>query len=90
MIAAYPALQQFFCIPAGYILCTRSTDTTGRAIFSHACAALPGDILNRCAQLISEGKLAARLSVSLPLEEAARAHGLIESGHVQGKIVLTK
>jgi NADPH:quinone reductase-like Zn-dependent oxidoreductase len=61
--------------PAGCILCTRSTDTTGRAIFNRACEALLGDILNRCARLISEGKPAVRVSVSLPLEEAARAHG---------------
>jgi NADPH2:quinone reductase len=48
-----------------------------------------GDILNRCAELISEGKLKPVVSRTLPLAEAARAHALIEAGHTQGKIVLT-
>jgi len=48
-----------------------------------------GDILNRCAEIISDGKLVPHLSLTLPLEDAARAHALIETGHVQGKIVLT-
>jgi len=47
-----------------------------------------GDILKRCAKMISEGKLAPRVSMTLPLEDAARAHEIIETGHVQGKIVL--
>jgi NADPH2:quinone reductase len=48
-----------------------------------------GDILNRCAELIADGKLKPLVSSTLLLDEAARAHGLIEAGHVQGKIVLT-
>jgi NADPH2:quinone reductase len=48
-----------------------------------------GDILNRCAELIGEGKLKPVISTVLPLADAARAHALIEAGHVQGKIVLT-
>jgi len=47
-----------------------------------------GEILNRCAALIAEGKLKPLLSTTLPLAEAARAHQLVEAGHVQGKIVL--
>jgi NADPH2:quinone reductase len=48
-----------------------------------------GDILNHCAEMISEGKLIPRVSMTLPLEDAVRAHEWIEAGHVQGKIVLT-
>jgi len=48
-----------------------------------------GNILNRCAELITDGKLKAVVSTTLPLNEAFRAHELIEAGHVQGKIVLT-
>jgi NADPH2:quinone reductase len=47
-----------------------------------------GDILRRCAGLIADGKLKPRVSNVLPLAEAARAHQLIEAGHVLGKIVL--
>ena len=35
------------------------------------------------------GKLKPLVSTTLPLEGAARAHQLVEAGHVQGKIVLT-
>ncbi len=45
-------------------------------------------ILEQCAQLIDEGKLTPKVSHSLPLEEAANAHALIEQGSMQGKIVL--
>jgi len=48
-----------------------------------------GEILNRCAALIADGKLRPLVSTTLPLAEAARAHQLVEAGHVQGKIVLT-
>ena len=48
-----------------------------------------GDILNQCAKLIDAGKLKPLISTTLPLSDAAKAHGLIEEGHVQGKIVLT-
>ena len=48
-----------------------------------------GDILNQCARLIDDGKLKPLVSQSLPLENVARAHELVEAGHMQGKIVLT-
>lgn len=47
-----------------------------------------GDILNHCAKLISDGKLRPLVSMTLPLAEAAQAHRLVETGHVQGKLVL--
>ena len=48
-----------------------------------------GEILRRCAELISAGKLKPLVSTTLPLSQAARAHRLIEAGHVQGKVVLS-
>jgi NADPH:quinone reductase len=47
-----------------------------------------GDILNRCAAMIAEGKLRPLVAKTLPLAEAAQAHRLVEAGHVQGKLVL--
>ena len=46
-----------------------------------------GQILNRCAKLITDFKLKPTVSDVLPLEDAAVAHRMIEQGHVQGKIV---
>jgi NADPH2:quinone reductase len=47
-----------------------------------------GNILRRCADLCDAGSLRPLVSHTLPLDEAAAAHELIEDGHVQGKIVL--
>jgi NADPH2:quinone reductase len=47
-----------------------------------------GEILNQCAALITKGKLKPVISSTLPLEDAARAHRLIEDGHGLGKTVL--
>jgi NADPH:quinone reductase len=41
------------------------------------------------ARLIADGHFTVELAESFPLAEAARAHELIETGHVRGKIVLT-
>jgi NADPH:quinone reductase len=46
------------------------------------------EILENCAKLIDEGKLKVHVSETLPLEQAAKAHQLIEEGHTIGKIVL--
>lgn len=46
-------------------------------------------ILEQCAELIDQGKLSLKVSHTLPLEEAARAHELVEQGGMQGKVVLT-
>lgn len=48
-----------------------------------------GEILRQCAEMIEAGTLKPLLSASLPLQDAARAQRLLETGHVQGKIVLT-
>lgn len=45
-------------------------------------------ILEQCALLIDGGKLKINISQTFPLEEAAAAHQLIESGSTTGKIVL--
>lgn len=48
-----------------------------------------GEILRRCAALVEAGTLKPLVSRVFPLQEAAAAHALIETGHVQGKLVLT-
>ena len=45
-------------------------------------------ILEQCAQLIDNEQLKIHIGKTLPLEDAAQAHQLIEEGHMQGKIVL--
>ncbi len=45
--------------------------------------------LRKLATLIDADKLRVYLTATLPLEEAARAHEMIESGHTRGKIVLS-
>ena len=47
------------------------------------------DILQRCAGLVADGKLTPHVSATLPLADAARAHTMIETGHLSGKLVLT-
>lgn len=47
-----------------------------------------GDILDRCAQLIDGGRLSLTVGHCLPLEQAPRAHELLEAGGIQGKVVL--
>lgn len=45
-------------------------------------------ILEVCATLIDAGKLGIHISETLPLDAAAKAHAMIESGSTTGKIVL--
>lgn len=45
--------------------------------------------LAKLTALIDAGKIRVRLSAMLPLEEAANAHEMMETGHTRGKIVLT-
>lgn len=47
------------------------------------------EILNHSAQWADKGLLKPHISKQLPLEEAALAHKLIETGHTSGKIVLS-
>jgi NADPH2:quinone reductase len=46
-------------------------------------------ILEQCAILLSEGKLKVHVAQTLPLEQAAKAHAMIETGAMQGKLVLS-
>lgn len=46
-------------------------------------------ILEECAKLIDADQLSVKVSRVLPLEQAAQAHRLIESGSTTGKIVLS-
>ncbi len=47
-----------------------------------------GEILRRCGEWMTEGRLRIEVSRVLPLAEAAEAHRLVETGHTLGKIVL--
>ncbi|CAI8867550.1 zinc-dependent alcohol dehydrogenase family protein [Methylocaldum szegediense] len=46
------------------------------------------EILEQCGEWIDQGVLDIHVSQVLPLEKAAAAHALIETGHTTGKIVL--
>lgn len=46
------------------------------------------EILEQCAKWMDEGKLKIQVSETFPLQEAAKAHQLLESGSMTGKIVL--
>jgi NADPH2:quinone reductase len=45
-------------------------------------------ILQQCARLIEQGQLSIHLAQTFPLEEAAAAHELLETGSMMGKVVL--
>jgi NADPH2:quinone reductase len=47
-----------------------------------------GEELEELAELVEGGQLVVHLHEVVPLEEAARAHELLEQGHVRGKVVL--
>jgi NADPH2:quinone reductase len=46
------------------------------------------DMLNQCGRWIDQGKLKIHVGEVLPLEQAAKAHAIIEDGHTTGKLVL--
>jgi NADPH2:quinone reductase len=46
------------------------------------------DMLKQCGRWIDEGKLKIHVGEILPLAETAKAHVLIEEGHMTGKVVL--
>jgi NADPH2:quinone reductase len=47
-----------------------------------------GEILQRCSEWIDADKLRIHVSKVFPLEQANKAHQLLEQGHTQGKLVL--
>ena len=46
------------------------------------------EILEQCSQIIDDGNIKIHISETLPLEQAAKAHQLIEEGSTKGKIVI--
>lgn len=47
-----------------------------------------GEILQQCSTWIDEGKLTIHLNQTFPLQEAAKAHKMLETGSLTGKIAL--
>jgi NADPH2:quinone reductase len=45
--------------------------------------------MERIATLLSAGQIKVKIDTTFPLKEVTKAHQLLESGHVTGKIVLT-
>ncbi len=45
--------------------------------------------LARIAELVASGDVRVEIAEAMPLANVKRAHGLSESGHVRGKLVLT-
>jgi NADPH:quinone reductase-like Zn-dependent oxidoreductase len=48
-----------------------------------------GRQLAQLAELVDDGKLRPHVQEAFPLEQTARAHEVLEEGHVRGKLVLT-
>ncbi|HEX8770532.1 MAG TPA: NADP-dependent oxidoreductase [Acidimicrobiales bacterium] len=63
-------------------------DTDRDVTLSTFAARLTGERLVAAARLVDDGKLKVEIAARLPLEEAAKAHDMIETGHTRGKIVL--
>ncbi|HQU16685.1 MAG: alcohol dehydrogenase [Chromatiales bacterium 21-64-14] len=45
-------------------------------------------VLEACAQLVDEGRLRVHVNETFPLDQAAKAHALLEKGSLTGKLVL--
>ncbi len=72
-----------------YIVPAEQEPQPPRGISAHFFGGKPdASRLRRLAELFNEGLLAVHLQEVVPLEEASRAHELIEAGHTRGKIVL--
>jgi NADPH:quinone reductase-like Zn-dependent oxidoreductase len=68
---------------------TPGPDAVARGLRGAYAGAKPGgDLLNRIAGLVDDGKLKPDVGTILPLREARHAHELIQTGHTRGKIVL--
>jgi NADPH:quinone reductase-like Zn-dependent oxidoreductase len=66
------------------------SDETTRpgAELSRFSATVTAERLAEAARLIDAGRVRVEIAARFPLEEAARAHELVETGHTRGKIVL--
>jgi NADPH2:quinone reductase len=48
-----------------------------------------GDRMEKIATLLSAGQVKVKIDSTFPLKEVTKAHQLLESNHVTGKLVLT-
>lgn len=72
-----------------YIVPVEEEPEPPRGISAHFFSAQPdGDRLAALASMFDAGQLRMNLQEVVPLEEAARAHDIVEEGHTRGKIVL--
>lgn len=72
-----------------YIVPIEEEPEPPRGISSHFFSARPdGGRLAALASMFDAGQLRVKLQEIVPLEEATRAHEIVEEGHTQGKIVL--
>ena len=74
---------------AAYIVPVEEEPEPPRGISAHFFSARPdGGRLSALASMFDAGQLRLNLQEVVPLEEAARAHDIVEEGHTRGKIVL--
>ncbi len=73
-----------------YIVPVEEEPEPPRGISAHFFSAQPdGGRLSALASMFDAGQLRMNLQEVVPLEEAARAHDIVEEGHTRGKIVLS-
>ncbi|HUQ64137.1 MAG TPA: NADP-dependent oxidoreductase [Acidimicrobiales bacterium] len=70
------------------ILRTVSLETDRDVTLSTFAARITGERLAEGTGLIDEGRVRVEISARLPLDDAVKAHEMIETGHTRGKIVL--
>ena len=74
---------------SGYLKQAWSDLFSSRGIKYHIIFVYPdGSAVREVAQAVEQGKIRAVIQETLPLEQAPRAHELLEAGHVTGKLVL--
>lgn len=75
---------------AAYIVPVEEEPEPPRGISAHFFSARPdGGRLSALASMFDAGQLRMNLQEVVPLEEAARAHEIVEEGHTRGKVVLS-
>ena len=73
-----------------YIVPVEEEPEPPRGIRAHFFSAQPdGGRLAALASMFDAGQLRMNLQEVVPLEEAARAHDIVEEGHTRGKVVLS-
>jgi NADPH:quinone reductase-like Zn-dependent oxidoreductase len=75
--------------PEGVLLDAAGDDASADGRYRRFQASPSGDDLAGIGELVDTGRLRVHVAQVLPLEEAAKAHELSETGRVRGKIVLT-